>query len=341
MAMEETAGRRRILLAFVATAVLGLLWLAVEEDWLSSPSKHHVLAIYGYSSLDEVMTQGVFPAFRRQWQEQTGEKLEFLPTFAGSGEITRRILDRYPAEIAIVSSELDAYRLPVPFESWKQSPHGGLLARTPLVIVTRTGNPHAIASFTDLTQQDISLIHADPATSGLANLALIALYHEAVGESGSSEQGRAALADYGSRVKVQVASAREAHLHFSRGEADAFITYEQDVVTTPTRPGVDGEILMPVHTLIVEPVVVRIDKNISVGQRDLVDSFLEYLWSYEGQKILVDYGFRSVSDNPDLVNPDLATPREPITLQTLGGATAVKRTILDPILRGKLPGVSR
>ena len=330
---ERNRGRNTVVLVILAAVVLLFAWLAYRGGWLPTAERHRVLTIYAYSSLDEAMTRGIFPAFRADWQKRTGEKLEFVPTFSGSGEITDRILHRYPAEIAIVSSELDAYRLPIPFEAWKSQPHGGVLARTPLVIVTRLGNPHGIESLSDLGVQDISLIHGDPASSGAANLALVAIYSQALREAQVPEIARRAAADYWTHVALQVPSAHEARLEFERGRGDAFITYQQDAVPAPSRPAIEGEVVLPAVTLVVEPIVTRIEKNISDDQWPLVDAFTEFLWSEEGQRILVEYGFHSVLDAPGLSRSQLGFPDDALTLDDLGGATVVRRDILEAVWR--------
>jgi ABC-type sulfate transport system substrate-binding protein len=335
---ERNRGRNLVVLAILAAAFLLFAWLASRGGWLPATEQHRVLTIYSYSSLDEVMTRGIFPAFRAEWLASTGEKLEFVPTFSGSGEITDRILQRYPAEIAIVSSELDAYRLPIPFRAWKSLPHGGVLARTPLVIVTRPDNPLRIEGFADLGDRELTLIHGDPATSGAANLALVAIYSEALRESKDPESAFSASAAYWSHASIRVPSAREARLRFEGGEGDAFITYEQDVVPAPSRPAVDGELVLPPSTLLVEPIVAPIEKNITAAQRPLVEAFTAFLWSEEGQRILVEYGFHSVLDMPESVDPHLGSPENAVTLDDLGGATAVKRDILDTVWRKQILG---
>lgn len=334
--MRERKRRSRLTLVLLFVAILVLAWLVSRSGWFPASAEHRVLAIYCYSSLDEVMTRGIFPAFRDAWQRRTAEKLEFVPTFSGSGEITDRILRRYPAEIAVVSSELDAYRLPIPFEAWKNLPQRGFLARTPLVIVTRPGNPHGIEDFADLKNPELSLIHGDPVTSGAANLSITTVYSHALRASGDPELALQALADYWRNVSIEVPSAHAARLQFERGEGDAFVTYEQDVVANPSRDALEGEIVMPLGTLMVEPIVARIDKNITPKQKPLIDAFLEFLWSPEGQAILVDFGFHSVVEELGLTNPRLGSPEGAVTLADLGGAKAVERDILDAVWRKRV-----
>ena len=167
--VEEAARTPRAvrLVVIMVVVVVLLVWLGQRTGW--SPAKQpRIVALYCYSTLDEVMQEALLPSFRAFWLREQGEEVEFVTTLAGSGEITDKILSRYPAEVAIVSSELDAYRLPVPWESWRELPYEGVLARTPLVIVVREGNPKAIVRFEDLARGGIDVIHGDPMRSGLA-----------------------------------------------------------------------------------------------------------------------------------------------------------------------------
>ena len=36
------------------------------------------IVLYGFSILGEVMNEGIFPEFQRDWEERTGENLEFI-----------------------------------------------------------------------------------------------------------------------------------------------------------------------------------------------------------------------------------------------------------------------
>lgn len=320
-------------LAIAASAVA----LASCEEARVEP-RPRVVVLYSYSSLDAALEQGVLPAFRRRWQETSGERLEFVTTFAGSGVVTNRIIEKYPAEIAILSSELDAYRLAyaaIGWRSWHKLPHRGVLGRTPLVIVVREGNPLGIRDFGDLGRQGVRILHADPLASGAAKWSILAVYGSALRQSGDREAAFESLLGLWKNVSARAASARELHQRFEAGEGDALITYEQDVLASPTRPAIRGEIVYPRATILCEPVVARIDKNISGKQRPVIDAFVEFLWSPEAQRLLVGYGLRSADGGLDGENPALGRVEDPFTLESLGGAVTARREILEAVWRDR------
>src|SRR5206468_9190738 len=125
--------------------------------------------------------------FARRWQAQTGEHVEFITSFAGSGTITNQITLGVPAQVALLALELDAGRLAkagvIPPGSWRRLPHGGVVNRTPFVLVVRKGNPKRIHDFADLARPGVKVVHPDPLTSGGANWAILAEYGSAARRS--------------------------------------------------------------------------------------------------------------------------------------------------------------
>ena len=103
------------------------------------------VTFYGFSILEESMNGTVFPAFQDTWREASGEHVEFISSFAGSGTVTNQLIMGVLAQLALLSLELDAQRLAdkglVSRESWESLPHGGIVNRTPMVILVRKGNP--------------------------------------------------------------------------------------------------------------------------------------------------------------------------------------------------------
>src|SRR5690606_39324896 len=82
-----------------------------SRDWSSDVCSSDLIVVYGFSILGEVMNDGVFPAFQEHWKARTGEDVEFISSFGGSGTVTNQIILGVPAEVAILSLELDALRL--------------------------------------------------------------------------------------------------------------------------------------------------------------------------------------------------------------------------------------
>lgn len=319
----------------VLVAALVLVWMAWRRGWLVAEKPPQVVVLYAFSVLDDVMEDRLLPAFREARRREHGEGVEFATTFAGSGQITDRILAKVPAEVAIVSSEVDAYRLPAPWQAWRELPHRGVLVRSPIVLVTRPGNPHGIREMADLARPGVEVLHADPATSGVGELAILAAYGAAPPGPGDGDPGLEQLLGIWHNVSARPATAREARSRFDGGEGDVLITYEAATLGSPSRPPISGEIVYPTRTLVAEPVVVVLERNVDPGQRELVRAFAEFLWSREAQEALVEYGFRSVDDELNRARPELATIAEPFTLEDVGGARA-RAQVLDRVWKSRV-----
>jgi sulfate transport system substrate-binding protein len=292
-------------------------------------AKPRVVVLYGFSTLEEVIRDGIAPAFRELWLDRHGEQVEFVTTFASSGEIIDQLISRYPAEIAIVPSELDAHRLPVSWRSWRELPRGGIIARTPLVIIVRPGNPRGIRDWSDLGREGIEVVHPDPATSGLGLLALLAEAGSPHSSSGEEEARR--LLGIWSNVIARPPSARSAYQIFESGTGDALVAYEHEILPHGRRGALDADVVYPSRTFLAEPVVALIEKNITDRQRPLILAFADFLLSEDAVRIFEAHGFRPVEVAPDRSRHDWSDLEAVLTLDDFGGAVEARRSIIDGI----------
>lgn len=327
-----------------ALFIIAILTLAIYTIWpwipggKANPSR--TLVLYGFSILGEVMNEAIFPAFQLEWESRTGEKVEFISSFAGSGTITNQIILGVPAEIAILSTELDALRLVdegiLPGNTWSALPHQGVLNRTPFIILVRPGNPKDIVDFYSLTSPGTGVVHPDPLTSGGAQWAILAEYGSVLRSTGDADQALDQLKGIWKNVVAQAASARAARTQFENGFGDALITYEQEALRDRQRGTLDGDIVYPRSTILSEHTVVVLDKNIDPEQRLLIDSFVDFLWSERAQRIFVNYGFRSVDERLNEANDGFGIIQDPFKVADLGGWPAAKLDIIQAIWKDQV-----
>ena len=120
---------------FVAVLVLLFIWYSRDQVRIKEP---RTISLYCFSAMESVMEQALLPAFQQHWLKQHQERVEFITTFAGSGVITRQIMTRFPAEIAILSSELDARRLVrggiLTASAWQDLHQQKKFCRSPIVL---------------------------------------------------------------------------------------------------------------------------------------------------------------------------------------------------------------
>jgi len=329
-----------LLAAAGAALLLYALW-----PWLPLPGRAvppRTVVFYGFSILGEALNEDVLPDFARRWQARTGERVEFITSFAGSGTVTNQLTLGVPAQLALLSLELDAERLAaagvVAPGSWRRLPHGGVVNRTPFVLVVRRGNPLGIHDFSDLARPGVRVVHPDPLTSGGANWALLAEYGSAARRSPGREQeaGFESLRGVWRHVVAQAASARAARTQFENGFGDVLVTYEQDVLADAARGKLPGEIVYPPSTVLSEHTLVVVDRNVAPADRPLIDALVQFLWSEPAQRSFVRRGFRSVDEGLNGANPDFGTIRDPFRVADFGGWDRVKKEIVDGIWRDRV-----
>lgn len=318
--------------------------LIVYAAWPSLPGVKvqptRTVVVYGYSILGEVMNEGIFPAFQEEWRNRTGEHVEFASSFASSGTVTNQIILGVPAEVALLSLELDAWRLVdagrLDGATWENLPERGIVTLTPFVILVRPGNPKGIEDFDDLAREGVGVVHPDPLTSGGAQWSIVAEYGSAVRAANESEAGYERLLGIWKNVVAQAGSARAARTQFEAGFGDALVTYEQEAVWDRERGRLDAEIVHPSRTVLSENLAVVLHKNVPPDHRPVVDAFVEFLWSEQGQRIFVKYGFRSANETLNGENAGFGDIEEPFTVGDLGGWAVAKRDIIEAVWKQRV-----
>ncbi len=342
MLVKRSVLKRRLAAVLLFGAGSALLAYAV---WPWTPMARQArpprsIVFYGFSILGDVIDHGVFPEFQRQWRERTGERVELVSSFAGSGTVTNQLILGVPAHLALLSLELDAYKLVdagvIASESWKRLPFGGVVNRTPFIILVRPGNPKGIHDFKDLARPGVRVVHPDPLTSGGANWAIVAEY--GAGARGSPDPARAGhdlLLGVWKNVVAQAASARAARTQFENGFGDALVTYEQDALRDRERGKLRADVVYPRSTVLSEHTLVTVERNIPRRERDLVDAFTRFLWSEEAQRIFVRYGFRSVNE-PFNAGAAFGTIEDPFRISDLGGWKRASVEIVESVWKRRV-----
>ena len=334
----------------MALAMLALL--AVNACLPKSPSESGGgvnVTLYGFSIMKESLEKAIYPAFIAKAKREHGVDVRFTSSFAGSETVTNQILQGVKAQIAILSIERDAQRLKdkgFVTSDWHTLPQKGIVNKTPFVILVRKGNPKGIHDFSDLAKPGIRLIHPDPTSSGGAQWSILAMYGSELVKSqkqmGDPDRARAlqTLQAIWHNVITTPASAREARTTFELGNGDALITYELDaLLMKQANSKSDAEIVIPEATILSEHPAVVIDRNVSAVDRQVIDAFMQYLWSEEAQRAFVKFNFRSATNDAlNQENKELATIKYPFTVNDplLGGWGRAYPEIIEGIFRDQV-----
>jgi sulfate/thiosulfate-binding protein len=303
------------------------------------------LTVYGFSIMKESLEKAIFPGFAAKWQQEHGQEVKFVSSFAGSETVVNQILQGVGADIAILSIERDATRLKqggAVTSDWRQLPHAGIVNKTPFVILVRKGNPKGIRDFADLAKPGVKLIHPDPVSSGGAQWSILAIYGSEIEkankfpisyESPPPPSALKLLQGVWHNVISTPGSAREARTQFETGFGDALITYELEGLLMK-QANANIEIVVPDATIYSEHPAVVVDRNVTANERPVVDAFMQYLWSDEAQQAFVKYHFRSITnDSFNDANKEFAHINHPFTVADLGGWDRAYPDIIEKVFR--------
>ena len=331
--------------ALLIAASLAILLSACLPGSPGEQNGGQTITLYGFSIMKESLEKDIIPTFKAKWKAERDQDVDFVTSYAGSETVTNQILQGVPAQVAILSIERDVDRLvegKAVTHDWKSLPNGGIVNKTPFIILVRKGNPKGIKDFSDLAKPDVKIIHPDPVSSGGAQWSILAIYgselKKSKAESGEFDQGRAltTLQAIWKNVIATPGSAREARTSFETGYGDALITYELDGLMMK-QAGSAVDLVIPKATIFSEHPAVLVDRNVNAAQKLVVEAFLNYLWSDEAQKAFVKNHFRSVTNETfNSENKELAGIEQPFTVDMFGGWSRAYPDVIQNIFQAKV-----
>lgn len=289
--------------------------------------------LYCCSAMKDVVVEGIIPAFQEMQLSQNHRDVNFKTNFRGSVELTCAITTEQTADIAILSSEIDATRLlnrgTLAEQSWLRSPHNGTIARSPILILYNVDEIGEITDFEDLAQPLVKIIHPCPLYSGLGEAGIMASYGSFLFKTNDCDIAMEKLKDLWNSVSLKPVSALMARDQYTKKLGNAIITYESELLGSSNRQVMDGKVCVSPHTMMCEAKVVIIPQEVSPAKGKLVKEFQKFLWSDHAQQIFVNYGFRSIADRLNSENTRFVQLDSTFTLDDLGGVKFVKCELIQ------------
>ncbi|MFZ6751891.1 sulfate ABC transporter substrate-binding protein [Undibacterium sp. Dicai25W] len=279
----------------VTTLVLGTASLLP----LTSHSADITLLNVSYDPTRELFLD-VNQAFAKQWQAKTGDKVTIKQSHGGSGKQARSVIDGLDADVVTLALAYDTDAIAergLIAKNWQQRlPHRATPYTSTIVFLVRKGNPKAVKDWADLIKPGVSVITANPKTSGGARWAYLAAWGYAQKASGGTP---ATAKDYVSKlyknVPVLDSGARGATVTFTeRGIGDVLLSWENEAHLALKEFGADKfEIITPSISVLAEPSVAVVDKVVDKhGTRKVAEAYLNYLYTDAAQDIIGNNFYR-------------------------------------------------
>jgi ABC-type sulfate transport system substrate-binding protein len=311
----------------VSALSLALLIAVVIFGWiaLSGPPTSIRLAVYAFSTQEEVLIESIFPAFEEAWEAETGRELTIESVFHPSGTLAARINQGAPADVALLSNAQHVTQLKIGRQVRRKT-QPEAFGYAPMVIVTRPGNPAGISAFADLAQPGLQSLHADPRSSSAGEWAMLAEYGSAFLESNDRAAAVKQLQAIWRNLRLLGPSARATLTLFELGACDAFVTYEHDALLAQER-GIPLEVVVPPRTILAQFVAVIVDDNVTSAERPVARALVDYLLSDAGQQILRHYHVRAA----EVDNSVFPTLDQAFTVEDLGGWTQAYTQLVEDL----------
>jgi sulfate/thiosulfate-binding protein len=282
------------------------------------------LTLVAYSTPEEAYKE-LIPAFNKTSE---GKGVGFSQSYAASGEQSRAVEGGLPADVVEFSLEPDMTRLVdagLVDKGWNQNEYKGNVTNSVVVLMVRKGNPENIEDWDDLVTGDVEVLEPNPFTSGGAKWNIMAAYGAQLEKGKSPEEAQRYLAELFKNVPVLDKSARESLQTFSSGKGDVLLGYENEAILAQQK-GEELDYIVPDQTLLIENPVAATSE---AKDPELAQSFVDFLYTPEAQKIFVGKGYRPVvKDTPGA--DKFPEPADLFDITKFGGWDKVNTEFFDP-----------
>ncbi len=224
--------------------------------------------------------------FADYWKQKTGDDVTIQKSNGGSGKQARLVIDGLQADVVTlglppdIDGIVNTAHLIKP--DWiKAYPNNSSPYTSTIILLVRKGNPKGIKDWADLIKPGVEVVTPNPKTSSGARWNFLAAYGYELNATGKDV---AKATDFVkalySNVKVLDTGARGSTVTFvERGQGDVLIAWENEaLLTLKQKPG-QFEIVYPSVSILAEPPVAVVDKNVDKhGTREVATEYLQYLY---------------------------------------------------------------
>lgn len=239
-------------------------------------------------------------SFEAYWEKQTGQKVTIKQSHGGSGAQSRAVMDGLEADVVTLALayDIDAIAKTGKISSdWqKRLANNSSPYTSTIVFLVRKGNPKGIKDWNDLVKKGVSVITANPKTSGGARWNFLAAWGYALKKNNGDEQkAKEFVTKLYQNVPVLDSGSRGSTTTFAeKGIGDVLIAWENEAYLAMNQLGKDQfEIVYPSVSILAEPPVSVVDEVAkSHGTETVANAYLNYLYAKQGQEIAAKNYYR-------------------------------------------------
>jgi sulfate transport system substrate-binding protein len=277
----------------------------------------------------------IIPEFTNKWKQEHNQNVTFNQSYGGSGSQTRAVIDGLEADVVALALALDTKKIEkagLIEPGWEtEAPNDSIVTKSVAALVTRDGNPKGIKTWTDLAKDGVSVITANPKTSGGARWNFLGMWGSVTKAGGDEAKALDYTTKVFKNVPVLPRDAREASdAFFKQGQGDVLINYENEVILAAQNGEKLPYVIPDVNISIDNPVAV-VDKNVDKhGTREIAQAFVEFLYTPESQREFAKVGFRPVDSTVTKeVSKQYAPVKTIFTAQDMGGWDEIQTKFFD------------
>jgi sulfate/thiosulfate transport system substrate-binding protein len=238
--------------------------------------------------------------FASYWEGKTGQEVTIRQSHGGSGKQARSVIDGLEADVVTLGLAYDIDVLAdnglLPMDWQKRLPHNSSPYTSTVIFLVRKSNPKKIRDWADLIRPGVSVITANPKTSGGARWNYLGAWGYALRQPGGNEaKAKDFIARLYKNVPVLDAGARGSTTTFvERGIGDVLIAWENEALLAVKELGPGKvEVVVPSVSILAEPPVSLVDKVAKKrGTTAVAQAYLEYLYTEQGQDIVARHYYR-------------------------------------------------
>jgi sulfate transport system substrate-binding protein len=281
----------KLLLASVALAASGVA--SAQQQTLLNVSYDVAREFY----------KDINAAFVPWYKKTTGKDVKIEQAHGGSSAQARAVADGLDADVVTMNTTTDIEFLAdkgVVAKDWpKRFPHNAAPTTSTMLFLARNGNPKGIKDWDDLARPGVQVVVVNPKTGGNGRYTYLAAWGYVKKKGGTDQQAADFVSRLYKNVPVLARGGRDATTAFlQRNIGDVLVTFESEVESVNQEFGANKvDVVYPSISIVAANPVAVVERTVAKrGTAELARTYLNFLYSDEGQEIAAKHYIRPTSE---------------------------------------------